>query len=66
MRENKIIIKHKKYGIEDVFIAVFGITSNEVYAIRRFLEKYNNMESWDTDYMWNDCESDTRLYNIIS
>lgn len=48
-------------GMEDIFIAVFGIMSDEVYLLRRFLQLYTDMDQWDADFMWNDCEADPRL-----
>lgn len=52
-------------GIEDIFIAVFGIMSDEVYLLRRFLQLYADMDQWDTDFMWNDCKNDPRLKKIL-
>lgn len=53
-------------GIEDIFIAVYGIKSDEVYVVRRFLDRCNHINEWDTDYMWNDCANDKRLLSILS
>lgn len=53
------------YGIEDIFIAVYGITSDEVYVLRRFMELSKKIESWDEDFMWNNCSTDKRLKSIL-
>lgn len=53
------------YGIEDIFIAVYGITSDEVYVLREFMKLSKNMASWDEDYMWNDCITDKRLRSVL-
>ena len=52
-------------GIEDIFIAVYGVISDEVYALRHFLDLYKRIDTWDEDYMWNDCVGNQRLKNII-
>lgn len=48
------------YGMEDIFIAVFGITSDEVYVYREFFRIYKHRNEsmnyahddiWDADYM---------------
>ena len=58
---------HKNiYGMEDIFIAVYGIQSDEVYLLREFLDLYKRMDEWDEDYMWNDCETNSRLYDIFN
>lgn len=54
------------YGMEDIMIAIYGVDSDEVYAYRRFLTLYEKIGNWDTDFMWNDCSSDKRLFNIIN
>lgn len=54
------------YGIEDIFIAVYGVQSDEVYTLRKFKELYEKIDEWDTDFMWNDCGFDKRLKDIIS
>lgn len=52
-------------GMEDIFIAVYGIESDEVYVCRRFLYLFQMMDKWDEDFMWNDCKTDERLRGII-
>lgn len=54
------------YEIEDIFIAVYSVQSDEVYTLRKFEELYKNIDEWDADFMWNDCSSDKRLKDIIS
>ena len=53
-------------GIEDIFIAVYGVGSDEVYVMRRFLELFGRMGEWDEDYMWNDCGGDRRMLQILT
>ena len=54
-------------GIEDIFIAIYGVTSDEVYAMRIFLKDNakRNSSGWDADHMWNDCCYDKRLRVIL-
>ena len=52
-------------GIEDIFIAVYGIASDEVYVLREFMRLLKNMASWDEDYMWTDCTTDKRLRSLL-
>jgi hypothetical protein len=54
------------YGMEDIFIAAYGVTSDEVFVIRRFLDRYKCIDEWDEDYMWNDCGSDRRMLDILT
>lgn len=53
------------YGIEDVFIAVYGVMSDEVYVIREFLRLDRMRGEWDADYIWDDCVHDSRLEKIL-
>ena len=53
------------YGIEDIFNAVYGYNSDETYALQAFLDLSENMHCWNTEYMWNDCCRDHRLYRIL-
>lgn len=52
-------------GIEDIFIAVYGSTSDEVYLLRQFTKDFERMDEWDPDYMWDDCKHNERLAKII-
>lgn len=55
-------------GIEDVFIAIYGIASDEVYVLRAFLKENNerNVYGWDINYMWDDCMKNERLREILT
>ena len=53
-------------GIEDIFIGIYGVGSDEVYLLRNFLERCENIDSWDEDYMWNDCLGNERMYKILT
>lgn len=53
------------HGIEDIFIAVFGILSDEVYVLRSFFKLYAGMDSWVEANMWDDCISDKRMLKIL-
>lgn len=53
------------YGMEDIFIAVFGIQSDEIYSLRAFLKLYARIDNWDEDLMWTDCRLDSRLKSIL-
>lgn len=54
------------YGIEDAFAAVYGDDSDEVYALRAFMERFEVMNKWTAADMWNGCKSDARLAAIIT
>lgn len=53
-------------GIEDIFIAVYGVASDEVYILRSYRKLAQNVGTWDEDYMWNNCSSDRRLRHILA
>lgn len=59
------LVEENICGIEDIFIAVYGVASDEVYVLRRFLHLTERMASWDEDYMWNDCATNKRLKKIL-
>lgn len=59
------LVEKNIYGIEDIFIAVYGVSSDEVYVLREFMRLSQKMASWDEDYMWNNCETDKRLKSIL-
>ena len=52
------------YGIEDIMIAVFGVGSDEVFVLREFLRRMEQINEWDEDYMWNDFAGRDRLKKI--
>lgn len=60
------LVNKNIYGVEDIFIAVYGVDSDEVYALRRFLELNSRITEWDEDYMWNNCGSDKRMLKILT
>jgi hypothetical protein len=60
------LVNESIYGIEDIFLAVFGVGSDEVYALREFLRLHGKMGNWDEDCMWNDCKGDERLLRILT
>lgn len=53
-------------GIEDIFIAVYGVASDEVYILRSYRKLAKDVSTWDEDYMWNNCSLDQRLRHIIA
>lgn len=59
-----LVIK-ELYGIEDIFLVVYGVTSDQVYVIKKFLELNEKIDEWDTDSMWNNCVSDERLKKVF-
>lgn len=61
------LVNKNIYGMEDIFIAVFGIMSDEVYMIREFNRIMEKQEEYrfDTDYMWNNCRGHSRLAEIL-
>lgn len=59
------LVNEKIFGMEDIFIAVYGIGSDEVYMFREFRRLFTKMEQWDEDYMWADCSGDSRLKAIL-
>ena len=60
------MVRRDLHGIEDIFIAVFGVMSPEVYVLRTFLRLVSCMGAWDSDSMWTDCMGDERLRLILS
>ena len=60
------LVNKNIYGVEDIFIVVYGVDSDEVYALRRFLELNSRITEWDEDYMWNNCGSDKRMLKILT
>ena len=59
------LVNKKIYGMEDIFISVFGVESDEVYVLRKFYSLFSKITEWDSDYMWNDCSNDTQLKEIL-
>ena len=60
------VVSSQCYGIEDVFASVYGDDSDEIYMLRAFLEKFENIQSWTEADMWNGCKADARLAAIIT
>lgn len=60
------LVNENIYGIEDIFIAVYGVDSDEVYTLRNFLTLNRKISKWNEYYMWNDCSSDERLLKILT
>lgn len=63
------LVNEKLYGIEDIMIAIYGITSDEVFVLREFLrleERKNNSKDneFDVDYMGR--LNNGRLYDILT
>lgn len=59
------LVNKNIHGIEDIFIAIYGVDSNEVYILRDFFKLNDKVNTWDEDYMWNDCNSDKRMLEIL-
>ena len=59
------LVSREICGMEDIFIAVFGLTSDEVCLIRKFMELHGRIDTWDEDCMWDDCVHDRRLFDIL-
>lgn len=53
------------YGFEDICIAIYGVGSDEVFLVRRFLQQNACMSEWKSGSMWTDCKGDLRLHNIL-
>ncbi len=51
-------------GMEDIFIAVFGVGSKQVYVLRHFIELMQK-ETWDGSHMWDNAKDDLRLHKIL-
>lgn len=60
------LVNKNIYGIEDIFIAVYGVDSDEVYTLRNFFTLNSKISEWDEDYMWNDCSSNKRMLKILT
>lgn len=60
------LVNKNIYGIEDIFISVYGVDSDEVYGLRTFMKLFEKIDSWDEDYMWDDCRSDKRMFHILN
>lgn len=58
------VLKNIDYIIE-FFDAVYGITSDEAYIVRKFMHLYKIMPNWNTMYMWDNCQDDIRLACIL-
>ena len=58
------LVEENIWGMEDIFISVFGVGSDQVYVFRRFLGLSRKRE-WDTDWMWNDAAGNHRLHDLI-
>lgn len=53
------------HGFEDICIAIYGVESDEVFLVRRFLQQNACMSEWKSSSMWTDCGGDLRLLNIL-
>lgn len=60
------LVNKNIYGIEDIFIAIYGVDSDEVYTLRNFITLNSKISEWDEDYMWNDCSSNKRMLKILT
>lgn len=60
------LVNKNIYGIEDIFIAVYGVDSDEVYTLRSFFTLNSKISEWNEDYMWNDCSSNKRMLKILT
>ena len=54
------------YTIADIFIVVYGMTSDETYLIRHFTKLYNDIGHWSEFFMWNNCQNNKRLARILN
>ena len=59
-----IVIKNIR-GLEDIFISVYGVYSDEVFIYREFKKLYNNIDNWNAVDMWTNCEYNKRLFDIL-
>lgn len=59
------LVEERISGLEDIAIAVYGISSDEVFLVRRFQQLCISMPVWKEYEMWNDCRGDFRLKKIF-
>lgn len=59
------LVEKNIIGIEDIFIAVYGVSSDAVYVLREFKKLMKRIDNWDEDYMWNNCSNNKRLKKIL-
>lgn len=59
------LVEERISGLEDITIAVYGISSDEVFLVRRFQQLCISMPVWKEHQMWNDCKGDSRMKKII-
>lgn len=52
-------------GFESLIIAMYGISGDETYMMRKFTKLYSKKDKWEEKNMWNNCEFDDRLFNIL-
>ena len=60
------LVNKNIHGIEDIFIAVYGVDSDKVYTLRSFFTLNSKISEWDEDHMWNDCGSNKRMLKILT
>ena len=53
-------------GLEDIFISVYGVGSDEVYALRKYQFLFGTMHIWDERKQWDNCGDDLRMLKIIA
>ena len=53
-------------GLDGIFYAVYGVNSDELYALEKFNALADTVDQWDTSVMWDGCKADERLLSCIS